>query len=405
MLMVRSILLVAAVVTSLAGAKCEAQFGFTGAPSTALDSSVRLSGMGHTGVSVTWGYDLNDWANPAVIPYNSGMRYEHSRAQLVPDLRDDVYFTTNRLLWSRWGIGVLLAGRPIDALGGDQVDYGVSEITDQNGNAIGDVRTKEDVNTFALGLSVAQLIENVGLRFGHRLPAVSRFAEASIGHSWKRIEYQQEGAAHGSSEVDTKDRGYLLRVTPYNSIDYPGMIPELENLIRARFDASYGAAEQNYDDNVAYYSGGTALPVIEDHRHGSAFHVAIGLPTTIEENWRAAGIGWLYELVTPLLSYGRTSERSQRYLSGDVAGTEAERTGWEITVANIFSYREGHVEDPTSTIIGDTWGWGVGLRFGDLVGIQYDHATVPQSIFLDEDVDQNGFSIYVNPARAVAKFR
>jgi len=89
---------------------------------------------------------------------------------------------------------------------------------------------------------------------------------------------------------------------------------------------------------------------------------------------------------------------------GNVAGDEVNRRGWEITVANIFSYREGYVDDPTGTVIGQTFGWGVGFHVGDLVGVQYDHATVPQSVYLG-DVKRNGFSVHVDPVRVIRGLR
>ena len=402
----RILLLFAMLPIALIGTRSEAQFGFTAGQSTGIDPSVRLSGMGRTGTAVFWGSDLNDWANPALLPYNRGLRYERSKTQLVPDLARDVFFTTNRMLWGRWGVGLAMAGWPIDAVGGNKVDYGVTVVTDANGNDVGKVHTTEDDNTIGVGMNAAQALENAGLALGHRLPPISHFADVSLGHTWKRVKYREEGTAafFGSASVNEKDRGYLLRVTPYDAIGYPGMVPWLESILRVKIEASYGAAEQNDGDRVVTYSTGTTLPVIQDHRQGRAFRVGIAFPQSVENSWHREGRSWIYELLTPLVSYGSTSERSQRYLRGTVAGDEVNRRGWEITVANIFSYREGHVDDPTSTVIGQTFGWGVGLHLGDLAGVQYDHATVPQSVYL-ANVKRNGFSLHLDPVRVIRGLR
>ena len=211
-----------------------AQYGL-GAQSTLIDSSVRLSGMGRTGAAVFWGGDLNDWSNPAVLAYSRGLRFERSKTQLVPDLANDVFFTTNRLIVGAWGIGVAIAGRPIDALGGDRLDYGVSIATDVDGNELGRFRTLEDENAISLGLSVAQLLRSAGLAAGHRFPAIDRYVDASLGHSWKHVSHWDVGTSTflGQGDVNKQDRGYLIRVTPYNAIDYPGFIPGLDSITRA----------------------------------------------------------------------------------------------------------------------------------------------------------------------------
>ena len=76
-------------------------------------------------------------------------------------------------------------------------------------------------------------------------------------------------------------------------------------------------------------------------------------------------------------------------------------SGWELTLANIYSIRRGHVEDPTGTISGDTSGWSVGLHFKDALGFSYDHAEVPQSIYLDR-ITRKALNLYFDPLKAWA---
>src|SRR5258705_3982235 len=93
--------------------KCDAQLGLVGAQSTIINPSARMSGMGQTGTGIFWG-DVNEWANPAVLPYNQYVLYEWSRTELVPDLSNDVVFTSNRIGWGGGGIGIVLAGQRLD---------------------------------------------------------------------------------------------------------------------------------------------------------------------------------------------------------------------------------------------------------------------------------------------------
>lgn len=77
-------------------------------------------------------------------------------------------------------------------------------------------------------------------------------------------------------------------------------------------------------------------------------------------------------------------------------GQEIDLTGWELEILNIFTLRNGHIDDPTGTVIGDTSGWAVGLEFGKLGGFRYDQATVPQSIYLG-DVTREGYTVWLDP--------
>jgi hypothetical protein len=388
----------------------KAQFGYTGAQSTLFEPSVRFSAMGRTGTAVFWGSGPNDWANPALLGYNGELRFESSKTQLVPDLSDDVFLRTNRLVWGGWGAGISLAGRPLDALGGVDIDYGVSELTDVEGNIVRRVRFEEDNNTIALGVNALELVRHMSEFAGHPSPTLDRFGDISVGRAWKRIKYRiDEGTSVSETgQISESDVGYLLRATPYDAVRYPGLLPALEALVRLKLEGSYGASELNSDANPVTFKTAPLTPpqadVLEDHRRAVAFHAALVLPTGVESSWRKRGLGWIYDLTNPILSYGHTSEHTIFFLDRDNVGLEEERTGWEITVANVFSYRKGHQDDPNREIIGNTSGWGIGFHMRGIGGIQYDHATVPQSIYLGP-VERNGFAISVDPIAVVRRLR
>lgn len=56
----------------------------------------------------------------------SGAQSLLGKTQLVPDLADDVYFTSDLITLGGWGVGLYIAGKPIDGLGGLRLDYGTS---------------------------------------------------------------------------------------------------------------------------------------------------------------------------------------------------------------------------------------------------------------------------------------
>ena len=77
-----------------------------------LDPSVRASGMGAASGAVFWGDDLNRWANPALLAYHHGVRYEWGKTQLVPGLLANVFFRREILTVGGGGFAVWTAGQP-----------------------------------------------------------------------------------------------------------------------------------------------------------------------------------------------------------------------------------------------------------------------------------------------------
>jgi hypothetical protein len=376
----------------------------SGAQSTLLDPSIRSAGMGEAGVAVFWGGDPNTWTNPSLLGYYWGVRYEYGTTHLVPDLSGNVTFTSNQITLAAYGIGISMEGKPVDGFGGIRLDYGESEATDADGNVIGTFDSWETVDAFSVGFSAAEMIES-GLRaIGKNPPTVSRWGDVSLGTTWKSVTVDlvpagvtlDQMAGHG--EVDERDRGLLVRATPYNAIDYPGLLPGVERTLRARVDVSYGASEINDEEaTITYIDQNQADPIAKDSRHGWAILGTFTLPVSAEESLRSKGRGWLYDIVAPLLRFGATWEKSQYSIMGSDVGEEITLDGWEVTVANIFTWRQGHIDDPTGTVIGDTRGWSAGLSFDGVGGARYDHANTPQSVYLSADLSREGFTVWLEP--------
>ena len=369
------------------------------AQATLYDASIRAAGMGRVGSAVFWDGDPNQWVNPALLPYHQGIGYEHGTTQLVPDLASDIYFTSDQITLAGWGIGISIGGWPVEEIGGNDLDYGEFDVTDPDGNVIAEVNLVERINAIGIGVSVFQAAENIGRELGWDLPAISRFADVSLGHTWKtwNIEGAEAFGLQTTGETELKDWGLLARVTPYNGIDHPGMWPGLESLVGARVDVSYAISEINYNDaTVAYTDPGFNGPVAQDSHEATAVHAALSLPARVKENARAGTFGWLLDFLTPLVSFGASWEKSQYAIDDVDTGSEIELEGWEVTLANVVTFRSGHVEDPTNTIVGDTSGWGIRFQYRDVAGVRFDRATVPQSIFLG-DVTREGFGVFVDP--------
>src|SRR5690349_2341747 len=212
----------------------------SGAQSLFIDPSVRSSAMGHSSNAVFWGEGANDWSNPALLAFRSGIQYEWGRTQLVPDLANNVFFTTKRITLGRWGAGILVAGRPVDGIGGNRLDYGESFATDVDGNVIGSFRSYEDTHTFGAGANILEVTQHLFQAGGSRLPDLSRYGDVAVGWSEKRTHvflapsFPGTGQPEIHGDVTTHDSGILARVTPYDGIDHAGLVPGLDHVLGAR---------------------------------------------------------------------------------------------------------------------------------------------------------------------------
>ena len=382
----------------------------SGAQSLLIDPSVRAGGMGRASSAVFWGIEPNAWSNPALLPYNQGVRYEWGRTQLVPELADDVYFTSKRLTAAYAGIGIQIAGKPIDGLGNMRLDYGETVATDPDGNPVATFTSFENIESFGAAVSGLEFSEYALRALGMTVPPLSRFGDVSVGWSEKETRVFLAPALvtldglSADSRVTTHDSGVLFRLTPYNSIDYTGWIAGLDRFASLRLDLSYARSTLNYDDaTIAFIDEDQKDPILRTHRTGWGVHAAVGLSPLTRRALERRGMGWLPNWISPVVQWGKAWDREVPMIldaatDAHVTGSTIKDEGWELTFLNIYSIRRGRMEDPEGLVIGNTSGWSLGLQFKDIAGFSYDEATVPQSLFL-RPVHRKAATFFVNPIR------
>src|SRR6267142_1195396 len=389
----------------------------SGAQSLLIDPAIRASGMGGASTAVIWGGDPNYWANPALLPYQHGVRYEWGRTHLLPDLAPDVSFKTKRLIAGYGGVTFSLAGKPLDGLGNQRLDYGTSAATDVDGNSIVTFNSYEDIESFGVGVSALEMTRAVGQLVGiPGLNSIGRYGDISVGRASKTVDVFLAPASvtldgrDARGKVTTYDSGILFRATPYNSVDYPGLIPGIDRIAALRVDVTHGRSTQSYNDaKISYSDPNQADPVARISRRGWAYRIGLDLPGERRRHLRAGRSGWALDFVTPLVSWTTAWDRiipTVRDLNTGqrIEKTRAVRTGWELTVANIFSIRRGRVDDPGAANHGSASGWGLGLNWGEAAGVRFDRAKAPQSDYL-EALDRDGFTAYVDPIRLRQKIQ
>lgn len=353
-----------------------------------LDVSIRAAGMGQASNAVFWGDGVDQWANPALLGYQRGIRYEWGKTQLVPGLSSSVFFKTSVIELGGGGFGVSLSGKPFDGLGGLDLDYGLSQGTDENGNPTGTFASYEKVHSWGLGVSVARAVESLGLLTGRDPPAWSRMADVSLGMTSKQVEVVL--GPNGQGRTSSRDRGLLLRLSPLECVPAARDLP-------IGLDLAYAWSELSYSGGGIQFPTETGPDPISSHRRrGYAGRAALEIPAEIRDRLEHRRWGWFALGFEPLVSYGLASDHAAMEPSAGQWKTDGR--GYEVTVANLWAYRSGHYEDPLDQIDGDTRGWSVGLPIGRVAGVRYERATFPQSRNSGlGDVDRKAISGWIDP--------
>jgi hypothetical protein len=257
-----------------------------------------------------------------------------------------VFFTTDYVQAGAGGLGVLFSGKPFDK-GGVHLDYGLSRGTRRERQSTGTFRSYERVKAFGAGCSAVRVIENMLAATGRHAPRLSRYVDVSAGITSKHTDIAIAGDEGPVGKADSRDWGWLARVTPYDGLERDEHLP-------LRVDATYGRSDINYhlDDLVVFIDPTRGSPVTRQRRRGATARVSMG---RVPHTWGPAGTcRMLLRGLRPLASVTYTDDHVDVGVLDEIEYATKGR-GWEVTLANMFSYRRGHYQDLESLIDGDTW--------------------------------------------------
>lgn len=341
-----------------------------------VDTSVRSLGRGSASNAFFWDGG-NEWANPALLGHRRGLSITWDHQDFVPELADHVFMSSRRLSLGLWGVGVSVAGQPIDVIGGTDLEYGRSESTDIFGNVVPGPLSYEHTRSWSLGASLASVFDEVSSRSG-RPSSISDWADVAVGGSRKRVAVAFFAPmAYGT---DATDIGVFARVSP---LDTRRSGPS-GSVATHRLDLAFGHSVINSNDAFIDYGGFAGpSPLSRTKRDG----VSVGWtmrasPDAVKSGrylWRILGPD--QALLRAVLAYD-----SEHVSAGDeeTYAYDVERWGGEVSMGRVCAVRLGHVLDRTGNIDGYSLGFGLGLPLGPLAELAYDFASIPQA----QDMDQ-----------------
>ena len=361
-----------------------------------IDMSLRSAAMGGASNAVFRGGDLNHWGNPAFLGITRGLRYERGRTQLVPGLADDVWYDTRVTKFGYGGAGFVFGGDPVGP-DGVQLDYGISDQTDQNGNVIGAFDSYEHVSSWGFGVSLVEAFGSLARLRGAEPPALGRWFDLSAGMNFKKVLIALAPATlSGTASTTGSDFGLLARCTPLDGLSSDRYPP-------VRVDLSYGWSVLNFTDNEAtFLNEDVTTPLTRHRRRGLAIGLAaVRPPREAGRGFAAAFVRGLFPLVSATFAVDRA-----RLGAGDAVDYETESSGMELTIANVVALRRGHYEDEVGNIDGSTRGYAVGLPLGAFGGFAWEEAWFPQANGSGlEDLHRTGWSVWLDPLEIAAAMR
>ena len=370
-----------------------------GGISLEFDTSARSAGMGGATVAAPWGDGPGVWANPALIGFHQGLRFESFKSQLVPDFADDIEISDKHLTLGYHGLGFYLGRGPVEGM---KLGLGEHMVYDDGGEPLGPAETWMKSESYGFGLNAGDFLRH---HLGDRMRPWARNFELAVG--WMHKSYKEKLAdAFNPQPIKSKagfhDIGLLLGYRFVDSIGDPDGFFAIGGGLR--LTGTYGRSWLNHGDRFITVESGSSRVAPRTHIEGWAVRAEMGVPSDLREPLAASGNGWIADSLCPLLAftYGdQTSTPGYRYDEIDSRyvfeqDEDNESTGWgmEISVANIFHVRRGHVKTP-GDIDGDTDGWGLSLPLAGIGGFRYDEATVPQSSGLSE-VTRKSWSVWLD---------
>jgi hypothetical protein len=373
-----------------------------GADLLQFNTSVRGEGMGTSGVATHWGGDPGLWSNPALAVYQTGWRFTSMESQLLPGLVDDLWLRDERVTMGTDWFGVMFARGPLD---GTRLDMSASGLMPGSDRVESWMRAEQ----MGIGVDAVRLLEALTGDSGF-----SRMFGLSAGYT--HIDYSDElnvdeALNDISSEAEGTARSYggLARFTPLNTV---GPTHASGPLGGVRVSLAYGMSVINDSDEMLrkndFFTGD---PFPRRYLRGWSAHVETGFPPDLRRGFRNVGLGWVVDSLTPLISFGYTDEVSEPgvrfdtnrdgyYYTHDTSGDfDITSTGWELSVANIWSIRRGHYNGPDG-LGGDTEGGSLGFKIDGIGGARWDKATVPQAAGL-ADIERESWTVWIDLAGLV----
>jgi hypothetical protein len=339
----RGLVIVAAVVAVVSSAGVAHAQSTASAQSLLYPPGARAGGMGRAFTAVA-SDPTAAWWNPGGVAFTQERGATLMHTKLVPDLADDVYYEH------------LAYGQPLEGVGGIganiiYLSYGKSVAVGEDEVVKGEFSSYEIAGTGAIGFKV-----NPNLGLG----AALKFVYVYLAPAWATEDNRQ-----GSGSSFAVDLGVLYRIpSPFLATD----------------EVHLAGVITNIGPDITFIDAGQSSPLGHIVKLGFMYQVFdtgtyafrtaydFNQPVIITEE----GKGFFERLADFKRPLFGSREEPIQHFGGELTYEQGNIRG---------AVRAGYVYDPEGTI--EDWTFGLGFGLGRF---QVDWAMVPQSVFLEDNV-------------------
>ena len=308
---------------------------------------------------------LSVWSNPAKLGYHNGFAYGYSHDPWFENVFSDMYHQSSYISYGWNGIGILLPAPSAKSRWGTIMSFGELEWTDEFGNVIGTFESYDACSKFAFGINSLEFVSN--FISNKNIRSLQCYGELSVGFNYDMThsELIPEGTSFipdslsATADAHSSGIGLIGRISPLNEMNVLGGFCTLD-ITGGLYYLNHSKEKITYINDPDFLPWGTY----------SAFSGKISIKKDIllSKNAQSGSANFTDNLFSFYYSqdnaqYGEKSDNNPSIWS----------YGYEVTLLDIFSIRNGHYKDEVGEVEGDTHGIGLNLNYRDIIQLQFNH--------------------------------
>lgn len=346
-------------------------------------------GLGSGAANIWNTSPLSVWSNPAKLRYHNGFAFEQSDDPWFEKVFSDMNYHSSYISYGWKGIGILIPAPSAKNHWGTFMEYGEYDMLDEYGNVIGTYESYDSCSKFAIGIDAIKFLSDINLISPESKQKMESVYEISTGVSvdFLRSTISPEGTTEGfSSSI-----GCLGRYSPYNKLSPLGRFYTLDVVGGIVFVNPFRFKIKSPGESKS-----DPLPWGTHPALSSKISIIKDLVPNLQLN------PFLDNIVDNLLSLYVSYDYT---LYGDFSNnnTGEHGYGYEITLLNIFSIRNGMYNDENGDVIGNTFGYGINLNYKDIFQLQYNFVKFPAGGYQKEQ-EKTDYMIRIDFLRAYGLF-
>lgn len=303
---------------------------------------------------------LTGYANPAIPAFFNGLSFGTTKDKWLENSGlEGMSYNASLLSYGGKGFSILVPMPNQEDQFGITMNYGKQLILNEGGNELTEMTLLDNNQVYGVALNpfetfrarntdYPEYLSHIDVAIGARLNLLR------LQYPW--YDYNSDVSVKKTAKAESFDMGGIARLnyTLLNTLSFEGV---------------YGLSYFNVGkDSIKYGPYGSDM-IWRHQNTGWALAASIKAAPLLDDS-PIANLRWFDNLA------------SFRYLVGKLdpltdEDEVIEATGYELGLFDTVYLRQGHYDDPSGHIVGDTTGWGVNLHYKKLISFSYNYAEFP----------------------------